>query len=354
MMIFSLGTVPLMFGLGAISSILGKKFSKRIMSAGAVLVTIMGLFMLSYGWNLSGFSIPDFSNIQASAVSYQDGAKNPVSNPSQSAPDITIENGVQIVNSTLSSGRYPAITVQAGIPVKWIIEAPQGSINGCNNRMVIREYKIEHKFSLGTNVIEFLPEKPGKFRYSCWMGMIRSTITVLEQGAEAASANNPNNEADSSMQDILEEPVPAGFRIPVKEIAVGAIEKKDGETIQKIKIELTEKGFKPAAVVMQKGIETVWTINNISYKKNDAGLRFPLYGQEIPAEENENNILLYPQDDFEFSTSDSDYYGYVKVVNDLKNFNMEKIKSEISSYQTTIYPDNYFSGGGMSCCRSPQ
>ena len=53
------------------------------------------------------------------------------------------KESVQILKSSLSARQYPAITVQGG-PVKWIIDAPEGSITGC----------------------------------SCWMGMLRSTITV--------------------------------------------------------------------------------------------------------------------------------------------------------------------------------
>ena len=105
------------------------------------------------------------------------------------ANDVKVENGVQVVSSTLEPGRYPAITVSAGTPVKWVINAPEGSVNGCNNRMIVSEYGIEHTFKTGENVIEFTPTKTGKFKYSCWMGMIRGTITVEEAGAEAASAN---------------------------------------------------------------------------------------------------------------------------------------------------------------------
>jgi hypothetical protein len=77
----------------------------------------------------------------------------------------------------------------AGVPVRWTIEAPPGSINGCNNRMIIREYGLERRFTEGANVVEFTPEKPGVYRYSCWMGMIRSSITVLESGADRAAFN---------------------------------------------------------------------------------------------------------------------------------------------------------------------
>jgi hypothetical protein len=54
--------------------------------------------------------------------------------------------------------------------------------------MIIPEYGIEHRFTAGANVVEFTPEKAGVFRYSCWMGMIRSSITVLEGGGDAQAA----------------------------------------------------------------------------------------------------------------------------------------------------------------------
>lgn len=53
MFLFSLGTVPLMLGLGSIVSALGKKFTQKVMSVGAVLVVVLGLAMLSQGGSLS-------------------------------------------------------------------------------------------------------------------------------------------------------------------------------------------------------------------------------------------------------------------------------------------------------------
>ena len=154
MLLFSLGTVPLMLGLGSIVAALGRKFTPKVMAVGAVLV-VLGLAMLSQGASLAKFTpIPD------------DGLQT--------------MTGGQIIESTLAPGRYPDIVVQAGIPVKWVINAPRGSINGCNNRMLIPEYGIEYSFQPDENVIEFTPEKTGRFSYSCWMGMIRGSITVTE------------------------------------------------------------------------------------------------------------------------------------------------------------------------------
>lgn len=174
MLLFSLGTVPLMFGLGALSSVLSKRFTHKVMTGGAVLVVVLGLSMLSQGWILSGVTLPPLLPGSANA-----------SQGTSTQAEITA--GVQLVTSTLESGRYPAITVQAGMPVKWTIEAPKGSINGCNNAINIPEYDIEYKFKEGENVIAFIPDKAGQFRYSCWMGMIRGTITVIEPSKGEAS-----------------------------------------------------------------------------------------------------------------------------------------------------------------------
>jgi len=58
MFMFSLGTVPLMFGLGAISSIAGGKFTQKMMRISAVLVIVLGVVMFNRGLSLSGYSFP--------------------------------------------------------------------------------------------------------------------------------------------------------------------------------------------------------------------------------------------------------------------------------------------------------
>jgi sulfite exporter TauE/SafE/copper chaperone CopZ len=220
MFLFCAGTIPLMFALGTASSVLsgatssgakGQTFSRRVMQIGAVLVAALGLAMFSNGWSLSGFAgkpvsvpeknaplarrqiqtAPDSSpqDISPKDISPKDISPKDISpkdiSPKDSSPPIpVIENGVQIVNSVLRSNRYPAITVQQGIPVRWSINAPPGSINGCNYAAILYEYDIEHVFKQGDNVIEFTPVKAGRFGYSCWMGMIRSTITVLPEAGK--------------------------------------------------------------------------------------------------------------------------------------------------------------------------
>jgi sulfite exporter TauE/SafE/copper chaperone CopZ len=162
MLLFSLGTVPLMFSLGALASLLKRRFARKIATAGAVLVVVLGLSMLSQGFALANINIGVLSPGSQSAVTDR----------------AMLTGEVQVVRSTLASGSYPTITVEPGTPVRWIIDAPDGSINGCNNRMLLRAYGVEHTFTVGENVIEFTPETSGTVRYTCWMGMIGGKIIV--------------------------------------------------------------------------------------------------------------------------------------------------------------------------------
>ncbi|MDR1157673.1 MAG: sulfite exporter TauE/SafE family protein [Oscillospiraceae bacterium] len=180
MLVFSLGTVPLMFGLGALSSVLSRTFTKKAMTAGAALVVVLGLSMFTNGWTLSGLSLwsGSASEQEAEAPEPPPAAETLSEGISADAPAGAAE--VQRVNTTLKPGRYTPITVRVGVPVEWTVDAPEGSLNGCNNRMYIPEYGIEVPFQLGANLIEFTPTRTGTFAYSCWMGMIRSTITVVD------------------------------------------------------------------------------------------------------------------------------------------------------------------------------
>lgn len=335
MFLFSLGTVPLMFGLGALSSALGKKFTHKVMTAGAVLVVVLGMSMFSQGWSLSGWSLPAL--LPDSLTPNSGAAEN----------SVKVEDGVQVVNSTLSSGRYPSITVQAGLPVKWLIDAPQGSINGCNNRFFIPEYNIEYQFKTGENVIEFTPSKTGSFPFSCWMGMIRGTIKVVESGSEVPASSDSAGQEGFIESDAPKEPVPANYVIPTNEVAVALQEDK----YQQVSIELTDEGFQPAVIVVQANIETQWIINNTSSKDSNFTLLVPYYTTQVPLTTSKNPLYLYPSSDFDFSNGDGTLFGYVKVVDDVNHIDLGAIKKEVSDFKTLIWPPEVFvAGGGAPSC----
>jgi len=335
MLLFSLGTVPLMFGLGVLSSVLSQKFTKKVMSVGAVLVVVLGFSMFQSGLSLSGFAATPFDQSTSSNVA-------------------KIQDDVQIVNTTLNSGRYEPITVQAGIPVKWIITAENGSINGCNNRIYIPEYGIEKKFEIGENIIEFTPEKAGTYRYSCWMGMIRSTITVLEEGQTTPPPDTEVQDDytgsynDFNLDDTVQNKEPAGYQIPVDNVVIA---KKNGDK-QTVEINLTNSGFSPALIIMESGIETEWNIHAESLNEGNKTLLFPFYESVLPLKEGDNRLYVLPILDFDFSTIDYNFFGIVKVVDDIDDINIDAIKEQVSNYETYKWNYNQIGnggGGGASC-----
>ncbi len=169
MLMFSLGTVPLMFAFGAVSSLLSGKFTRKMMQVSAALVLVLGVMMMSRGFSLSGIQI---------------GGAAP--GASQNVAKVT--GNVQEITTSFNSGYYVPITVKKGVPVKWTIHVTDADLNGCNNPVTIPKYNIQKKLVPGDNVVEFTPQDVGTIPYSCWMGMIRSTITVVDGDSALTAA----------------------------------------------------------------------------------------------------------------------------------------------------------------------
>jgi hypothetical protein len=159
---------------------MSSKNKMRALRVGAVVVVALGLSVLSRGW-----ACPLHEPNRGNSVEPAAGAPNGVARERSgaAAPDAPValaKGEPQVINSVLSPYGYPNITVVVGRPVKWIINAPPGSVNGCNYRFIIREYGIGYELRPGENVVEFTPNRVGKVPYSCWMGMIPGTITVVK------------------------------------------------------------------------------------------------------------------------------------------------------------------------------
>ena len=203
MLCFCLGTLPLLLGFGSLAAWLGKRFTGAVLSGGAVLISVFGLSMLSQGGSLTGLFAPGLMlYLSAGLCLCLFLRKLPVPRAAKAAGVLAclallvglsqiqpktgemdqarVEGDVQIVNSILSSGSYPDIQVTAGIPVQWTIQADEEEINGCNNRMLSRDFDLDLTFQPGENTLTFTPDAPGTYSYSCWMGMIHGTITVTE------------------------------------------------------------------------------------------------------------------------------------------------------------------------------
>ena len=348
MFLFSLGTVPLMFGLGALSSLLSSKFTSKMMTVSAALVLLLGFVMVNRGLALSGIRFMPIADIRTQTLD-----QNP-----QTAPNAVIaEDGVQYVTSKLSSGRYPPITVYAGTPVRWNLQAEASALNGCNRTLVIPQFDKQVQLKPGDNIIEFTPTQQGTIPYSCWMGMITGKITVVAAGdsatqtqAAAQSAPTSLDSVDSGFLGATGEgccasaalaPSFADGNIPTDEVAVAKVE--DGAQI--VTITVNDQGYSPAVAVVQKGIKT--KIRFVDEKLNTCNsyVVFPEYNGAIDLSSGQTETPeLQPKDDFTFECGMGMLHGYVKVVDDINNFDMARIKAEVDQYVPAA------SAGG-SCCQ---
>jgi len=202
MFLFCLGTIPVMLGMGAISSFLSSVYKKRIAYMGAFLVLALGVFMLKSGLLLSE-GTTQITNLSATTVknnSTDNGKSGTISDATEkeTQTEQEIQTSTQTKNATQTAGSkqtntdasiqkvqttfdtytYKPVTVKANIPVQWTIHVKKGFLTGCNYRMMIPEYNLQKELKEGDNVIEFTPTQAGTYDYSCWMGMVSSTITV--------------------------------------------------------------------------------------------------------------------------------------------------------------------------------
>ncbi|MCX7029231.1 MAG: sulfite exporter TauE/SafE family protein [Spirochaetes bacterium] len=180
MFLFSVGTVPLLLGFAAVSSFLSASFSRKMAKASGVLVALLGLVMLGRGFSLFGVALPRLAadaDAAPVAAARQGGAA--VASGAGGYAVGRLSGSVQEVTTRVLSSSYQPFVVQQGIPVRWTLEVEAGDLNGCNGTIVVPAFGIRRKLAYGKNVVEFTPDRAGTLAYTCWMGMISSTIRVV-------------------------------------------------------------------------------------------------------------------------------------------------------------------------------
>lgn len=183
MLLFSLGTVPLMLGAGALFSALKGKFVYTVQRVSAVLVVFFAVVMAASAVNLIGVRPVQLNSVQAAAATSE--PQNASQSLLQQALDqgylpAAVSNGVQTVQADLDPSVYPFIIVQKGIPVEFTITAAEGDITGCNQTVVFPSFDVKKTLQAGDNVIQFTPDETGIISYTCWMGMLDGRILVVD------------------------------------------------------------------------------------------------------------------------------------------------------------------------------
>ncbi|MCL5784916.1 MAG: sulfite exporter TauE/SafE family protein [Patescibacteria group bacterium] len=175
---FVLGTSPLFFLLGYITTVLGDAFRSKFLKLAAILVIYLGISSINGALILSGSPLTIQSVIDTIPIQINLD-KSVASSGSDGVLGTQMVDGKQNVDiQVLPNGYNPDyIKVKAGIPVKLNLAATGGL--GCTSTFVIPQLKISKNLVQGsTTSVEFTPSAPGKITWSCSMGMYSGVMEV--------------------------------------------------------------------------------------------------------------------------------------------------------------------------------
>ncbi len=187
---FALGTLPMLaaIGLSTVKLMAKPHLSAQFLKIAGILVLFFGIYNFNSQLNILG--LPSLTDI-----------KLPLSTPSQIVEDglAPIVNGKQILKMDAFAYKYEPneFKIRAGIPVRW--EISNQGVSGCSNAIIAKGlFDGEVRLNKELNVKEFTPQNPGKYKFSCWMGMISGIITVVDENGVLAAPSG------------LEEEIPSG------------------------------------------------------------------------------------------------------------------------------------------------
>lgn len=186
MLAFSLGTLPALVSLSALSSFARGSFQRYFLKFAGVAVVILGLFNIQSGLTLTAVGTENSTPVVV-------GAKETAA----AIEPVPIVDGKQIVDMKILGYRYEPnrFAVVQGIAVEWRIDASAAA--GCGRILIAPKAGVRKLLPNGATIITFTPQAPGDISFNCSMGMMTrgSRITVLPSTADNAAGLTQGNAA---------------------------------------------------------------------------------------------------------------------------------------------------------------
>jgi len=183
---FVLGTMPalLLIGLSSVKFMQNHQLAAKFSQVAGILVLFFAAVNINSQLDLLG--LPSLSNL---TITQATGSINRPNN----LPSVV--SGQQIIKMNASSNGYQPnyFIVKAGVPVRW--EITDTGTSGCTDAVISRNlFDGQIDLTPGqTSVKEFTPNTPGKYKFSCWMGMITGIIEVVSDNGASVQKNNLAN-----------------------------------------------------------------------------------------------------------------------------------------------------------------
>lgn len=179
LLVFALGTAPMLLLIGASSVKFSSRphLSEKFAKVAGFIVIFFALFNINNQATVLGFS--GFDNVLQSFS----GQSQVALSDTKDFPQVI--NGKQIVKTTVYSVKYEPnyIKVRAGVPIRWEITTTNQP--GCATAGLVARGLFNDVVDLvpgQVSVKEFTPEKQGRYRFTCLMGMVTGTIEVVGGG----------------------------------------------------------------------------------------------------------------------------------------------------------------------------
>ena len=162
MMVFALGTVPLLMAINLALNIRKFAIYEYFLKGMGVLVFFVGLIYFSNFLNLFGLNYFDRFFL-----------KN-----NEEKVNVKVVSGKQVIEMTVDSSGYSPnfFVVKKDAPVKWVIYGK--NVLGCQGYFVVPLLGISQALKEGENVFEFDPKNFSEISFSCGMGMFRGKIII--------------------------------------------------------------------------------------------------------------------------------------------------------------------------------
>ncbi len=197
MLAFSLGTLPALLSLSAMSSFLTGGLQRRFLTFAGAAVVILGLFNIQNGLTLAATA----TGTTASNATSSETANG------VALQTVPVVDGKQIIEMKIVGYQYEPhqFNVVQGIPVEWRVDGTLAQ--GCGRILLAPGAGVRKLLSYGTTVISFTPQQTGDIRFNCAMGMMTpgSKITVLATPSEKSSVSAPPSSFPTAQRGLIEQ-----------------------------------------------------------------------------------------------------------------------------------------------------
>ena len=351
MLFFALGTLPmlLIIAFSSVKFLEKPRLATTFLKVAGVIVLFFALFNINNQFVVLNMpSLADLSGTGAESGAVSNGSKLP-----------EIVGGKQILKMEASASGYSPdnLMVRADIPVRWEIE--DTGTSGCTNAVISKDlFSGEIALTPGkTSTKEFTPKEPGRYKFSCWMGMVSGTIDVIDEKSEQDAAKKPEGpKSDTEQSQASVSPAdaakkPEGPKTDTEQGQVSASPADatsglpaivDGKQI--LKMEASASGYSPDHLKVRSGVPVRWEIRDTGTEGCTNAIKavslFPGEIQLKPGKTSTKEFTPTKLGRFRFSCWMGMVEGVIDVVDD-KNPNQSDFE-----YDETSIP----SPSGCPCC----